>query len=136
MNSQQQITAVKNIIKIKNRILHSSDWDEIAILIQDAIDSCSAVPANSALDPLDRTKGKEWNIISLKRLINAVKEKTYPSFESAYPEIATSLLRLAMVFVAGGLDDVNKILADSLLNKGLFQASKPAGKKNALTGRS
>ncbi|MEO7524636.1 MAG: hypothetical protein ABIT58_11110 [Ferruginibacter sp.] len=136
MNTQHQVAAVKNIIKIKNRILHSSDWDEITNLMQDAIDACAAVPANHVVDPLDRTKSKEWNVISVKRLINSIKEKSYPNFDAAFPEIATSLLRLAMVFVSGGLEEVNRILAESLSTRGLFETSKSSGKKNLLSGRS
>lgn len=130
MNTQQQVTAVKEIIKIKNRILHSSDWEEITTLIQNAIDLSADVPQNDALDPLDRTKSKEWNVISLKRLIKSIKDGYFTDVESSCPEIATSLLRLAMVFVKGGLEDVNKILADSFLKRNLFSAEKQKSKRS------
>ncbi|MEO6669967.1 MAG: hypothetical protein ABIN36_10855 [Ferruginibacter sp.] len=124
MNTPQQVAAVKAIVKIKNKILQSSDWDDIALMIQNAIDICVTVSPNPALDPLDRTKSKEWNVISLKRLIRSVKDKEFVSLDTAYPEIATSLLRLAMVFVEHGLEDVNTILAASLLSNGIFSTSK------------
>ena len=124
MNTPQQEAVAKNIIKIKNRILRSSDCDEIAALIQDAIDISSPVLANSELDTLDKTKTKEWNLISVKRLAAAVKARSFISLETAYPEIAASLLKLSMVFVQGGLEELNKILAESLLNNGIFQTDK------------
>ena len=124
MNTPQQVAAVKAIIKIKNKILQSNDWDDIAMMIQNAIDLCITVSPNAALDPLDRTKSKEWNVISLKRMIRSVKEREFISLDTAYPEIATALLRLAMVFVENGLEDVNKILADSLLSNGIFNSPK------------
>ncbi|MEO8769648.1 MAG: hypothetical protein ABI402_06175 [Ferruginibacter sp.] len=132
MNTPQQEAAVKAIIKIKNKILQSSDWDDISLMIQNAIDICVTVSPHEALDPLDRTKGKEWNVISLKRLIRSVKERDFISLDTAYPQITTSLLRLAMVFVENGLEDVNKILAESLLSNGIFGAAK----KNIVTKRS
>lgn len=124
MNTQQQVATVKAIIKIKNKILHSSDWDDIAGMVQQAVDISASVPANEHLNPLDRTKSKEWNIISVKKLIVQIKDRNFSSLETAYPEIATSLLRLSMVFVKGGLEDVNKILAESLLNNGMFQTGR------------
>ncbi|MBS1741675.1 MAG: hypothetical protein JST81_01460 [Bacteroidetes bacterium] len=130
MNTHQQVTAVKDIIRIKNRILHTSDWVEIADLLQKAIDLCAAVPPNSDLDPVDKTMSKGWNIISLKRLIKSIREGAYSDVEAAYPEIATSLLRLAMVFVKNGLDDVNKILSDSFLRKNLFSSDKLRSRSN------
>lgn len=131
MNTTEQVTAVKDIIKIKNKILHSSDWDEIADLIQSAIATSANVPANDQLDSLDRTKSKEWNIISIKGVMKQVKERGFENIETAYPVVAASLLRLSMVFVTGGLDDVNRILAESLLSKGIFQSNIEA----ALRGR-
>lgn len=124
MNSPQQVAAVKDIIRIKNKIFNCSDWDEIADLVQQAIDISAAVPPNDALDTLDRTKSKGWNIISLKRLITSLRERNFPNLETVYTDVAASLLRLAMVFVENGLTDVNKILSESLLSKGIFQQQK------------
>lgn len=124
MNSPQQINAVTDIIRIKNKILHSSDWDEIARLMQEAIDVSSPVPANDYIYTLDRTMTKEWNVISIKNLMKTVKAKGFADLDVAYPVVAASLLRLAMIFVKGGLADINKILAASLSRKGLFQVSE------------
>ncbi len=124
MNSPQQINAVTNIIRIKNKILHSSDWDEIARLMQEAIDVSSPVPANDHIVTLDRTMTKEWNVISIKSLMKSVQAKGFTDLDAAYPVVAASLLRLAMIFVKGGLTDINKILAASLSRKGLFQVSE------------
>ena len=124
MNSPQQINAVTDIIRIKNKILHSSDWDEIARLMQEAIDVSSPVPANDYIYTLDRTMTKEWNVISIKNLMKTVQAKGFAELDVAYPIVAASLLRLAMIFVKGGLADINKILAASLSRKGLFQVSE------------
>ena len=124
MNSPQQINAVTDIIRIKNKILHSSDWDEIARLMQEAIDVSSPVPANDYIYTLDRTMTKEWNVISIKNLMKTVQAKGFAELDVAYPIVAASLLRLAMIFVKGGLADINKILAASLARKGLFQVSE------------
>lgn len=124
MNSPQQINAVTDIIRIKNKILHSSDWDEIARLMQEAIDVSSPVPANDYIYTLDRTMTKEWNVISIKNLMKTVQAKGFADLDVAYPIVAASLLRLAMIFVKGGLADINKILAASLSRKGLFQVSE------------
>ena len=131
MNTTEQVTAVKDIIKIKNKILRSSDWDDIADLIQSAIATSANVPANDQLGSLDRTKSKEWNIISIKGVMKQVKERGFENIETAYPVVAASLLRLAMVFVKDGINDVNRILAESLLNKGTSQLNTKA----ALRGR-
>ena len=126
MNTPQQVDAVKAIIRIKNKILQTSDWDEIAELIQRAIDVSLPVQANNEVDSLDRTKSKEWNIMSVKMVMKSVKERNFTNIETVYPEVTTALLRLSMTFVKGGLEEVNKILAASLLNKGIFST----GKKN------
>ena len=117
MNTPQQVAAVKDIIKIKNKILRSSDLEEIAALMQNAIDVSSPIPANDALDSLDKTKSKAWNIISVKKIMKSLKENTFINIDSIYAEATSALLRLSMVFVKGGMPDVNKILADSFLKK-------------------
>lgn len=124
MNTPQQVEAVKAIIKFKNRILHINDWDEIAGLVQSAVDTASVVPANGALDTFDKTKSKEWNIAAVKSLLKNIKDRVFSSLDVAYPIIATSLLSLATVFVKGGIEGVNKILADSFLKKNLFESAK------------
>ena len=116
MTTPQQVETVKGIIRIKNKILQSNDWDEIADLIQSAIDLSANVPAHKDLDVLDRTKSKEWNVLALKTLIKAVREKDFINYDAAYPQVAASLLRLSMVFVKGGFyahvgEDVNALVA-------------------------
>ncbi len=132
MNSPQQVNAVTNIIRIKNKILHSSDCDEIARLMQEAIDLSLPVPANNQIETLDRTMTKEWNIISIKNLMRSVQSNGFADLNTAYPVVAASLLRLAMIFVKGGLADINKILASSLSRKGLFQISENKNSKESM----
>ncbi len=124
MNSPQQIEAVKAIIRIKNKILHTTNWDEIVALLQNAIDTSVPVPACEALDTLDRTKSKEWNIMAVKNLIKSINDREFSIPEATHPLLAASLVRLSMVFVKNGIEDVNKILKDSFLRSGLFQTSK------------
>lgn len=122
MNTPQQIDAVKAIMKIKNSILHCSEWDDIASHLEKAIDISLPVPPNAAAETLDKTVTKQWNIIALKSMVTAVRERNFASLNDVYPAVTASLLRLAMVFVKGGLKDINKILANALLSNGGFQS--------------
>ena len=124
MNTAQQVAAVTAIIKIRKKVIQTNDANEVADLIEQAVALSANVPANENLDTLDKTRSKEWNLIAMKRLIKTARENTFESIEALHAEVTASLLRLSMVFVDGELEDLNKMLSESFMNRGVSTASR------------
>jgi hypothetical protein len=112
METNEQITLVKKLSDLKNKIVKSQDKEAITLYIQEVIKISTPVQpyvderlANSRY----KQESKIRAISLLEGDIDCVKSNSYPDWETVHFQVASSIAMLALNFVEGGVSRLNEL---------------------------